>query len=457
MLSTNLRARPKARPTLLSLLLMASAALAACADASDRAGDDTTSGADEAVAAAPEGGADEAAPAVPGPPGGEGDEGGLGAAAAAAVGGACNPAEGHAFADQTCANCGGYKHRLFVDGAAGDDDNAGTEAKPLKSINAALAVAKPDTSIQIKALPSTVGGGAYTECVNFGLTNNKGLSFTAPIRLTRWGSTNPTLRGSGKCDIVGSANTLRDGFLVIERLTVRGGGDTRNGIFVYGRQADPNKFDYADWVVIRNNIVEDANEDGIKLTALNKAFVLGNVVRRWARRSDAEAVDHVAVLNGVTAGNTLTDGNGRGGVVYKGGSLDSCVVDNTIHTNLQHAVRLGSTTLPQFITPEGRAGKYEAKGLAARGNKLSSAQSAVLLSGCDGCEVKSNQLSGARQDLKDVRFQNSVADDETGASRTWFTRNARVTSNCSSDATAVECSNATGGGNNVCTPNGGGC
>jgi Right handed beta helix region len=376
------------------------------------------------------------------------------------LGGACSVSEGNAFADQTCTNCGGYTRSLYVDGYAGSDSNPGTSSAPLKSINTAILEAEPDTVIYVKPLPSTYQNGEYAECLDFAPTRSKAFSYTAPLKLTRWGTVNPSLNPAGDCRVISSANSMGGkGYIVVEYMNVRGWGGSDDTIFFYGtRSADFSVFTYVSWIVIRNNNIQGADYDGVKLTICDKCFVMNNTMKYWGQGGMGEAMDCVACKNGVTANNAITEGNGYGGVIYKGGSIDSCVIGNTIDTNLQHAVRLGSTTDWGWITPEGRTGRYEGKNLSARDNWLSSTQSPAFFSGCDTCEATSNQeLIGATTSLKDARFQDSSAPDATGATRTWTTRNSRVQYNCSGDASLVECSYATGGSNNTCTPNGSGC
>jgi hypothetical protein len=172
------------------------------------------------------------------------------------------------------------------------DDNArsggdGSKAHPLNSIQTALAKAKPGTAVMVKA-------GEYH--TNVKILRDKDGTADAPIWLM-------SADGPGAAHIIatnpndaaiqggGVQNFIVDGF----RIT---GG--KNGI-----QFSQNGSDYTDMIaniVIRNNIIENPVEDGVKANGGHGIYVLNNKIVGGCD----EGIDFVTIIGGVISGNEVS-------------------------------------------------------------------------------------------------------------------------------------------------------
>ena len=172
-------------------------------------------------------------------------------------------------------------------------DGSGAQARqiwvspdgPVSDINAALQIATPGTDVMVKA-------GTYRGAVKFARSGEEG----APIRLI-------SADGKGKARIVSDKagvygfGTKNAGVFGFHIAAGRGGNGIHFGLA--GRDTrDMSR--YARNLVIADNIVENAGEDGIKLSQADGVFVYGNIVRNSGadrNRNGDGGIDMVAVTS----------------------------------------------------------------------------------------------------------------------------------------------------------------
>lgn len=125
------------------------------------------------------------------------------------------------------------------------------------------------------------------------------------------------------------------GFFIVEGFRIKANGND-NGIFFYSDKANKDNLAmWTKWVVIKDNLIEFPQSDGVKLTYCERCYVIGNEIHHVAQASGTEqGIDCVACKLTTFASNNLHD-IPNGGAVLKGGSLDSCIINNTMNVNVQ--------------------------------------------------------------------------------------------------------------------------
>jgi hypothetical protein len=256
----------------------------------------------------------------------------------------------------------------------GDDAADGGARRPMRTIQAALDSAGPGAAVLVHA-------GEYGEAVRF--PSRGGGRPDAPIWLR-------SADGPGRAVIrppkdqsgikgLGVRNVVVDGFAVV-------GG-------VNGVQFSQSGNDFralCENIVIRENVVRGAREDGIKVSQATGVWVLGNTV------SDCgdQCVDYVNVWTGVLSGNRLSGARKAAAFFVKGGSQRIWIVSNSV-TGLRGrgvaGIAVGGHTGEGFA----RLGSPEAEVQEAvvRGNRVTDVQGYALATlGAQDVRIEGNIL-----------------------------------------------------------------
>ncbi len=210
------------------------------------------------------------------------------------------------FADTT-------PQRIIYVSTTGSSTGTGSQNDPLASIQAAVNMATPGTTIMVEA-------GTYVENVKF---NVSGLPY-APICLV-------SADGPGAAKILpgaASASATIEAFgeenIVISGFDVSGGNVHDNGI-QFG-MSGMNINDLTKNIVIKDNIVHDTKKDSIKVSQGDHIYVVDNTVSH----AGDQGVDFVAVTNGVIARNDISYITGPAAVFAKGGSTNILIAENRV-------------------------------------------------------------------------------------------------------------------------------
>jgi hypothetical protein len=216
----------------------------------------------------------------------------------------------------------------------GRNTGSGSVSDPLKTIQAAVDLATPGTTIMVKA-------GTYTGTVKF---TASGLP-DAPISLV-------SADGPGAAKIVpgsSTASAIISAFgeenIVISGFDVSGGGRLANGIH-FGMSGS----DFADLtanIVIKDNIVHDTVKDSIKVSQGDYIYVVDNTVSR----AGDQGIDFVAVNNSVIARNHVSDISGTVALFAKGGSTNVLIAQNHVANVRVDGIAVGGWTDVEYMRP----------------------------------------------------------------------------------------------------------
>lgn len=333
------------------------------------------------------------------------------------AGGACDRAEGEAFADQP------YQHTRYVSVSGSNGHSGESAAQAWRTISHALAHAPPDTTIR-------VASGVYDECVRF---SRKDLSPTAPLRLQaieRHGAViDPSPSRCGAGDVFAPASGQK--YVVVDGFRIEGGNgaapNNRGGFFFYTTSANvDHDASWVKWIVLRDNRIARAGHDGIKITLCDRCYLLDNEVIDSGRTNPSEqSIDTLGFNHGVIAGNTVR-GATNVAIVMKAGSRHSCAVDNTLVDDIQQGVLLGGSSTNDWIPAYAHAGEFEGHRLLAADNRIRTRGWAIGLMGCDTCEAFSNDHVERTTAAQDVFFLAS----KLAGHHDWDTRDSSVSHNC---------------------------
>ena len=225
---------------------------------------------------------------------------------------------------------------LFVDGSA-EAGGTGSAARPFRSIPAAIAKARPGTSVRIH--PGTYPGDIRIQ----GLAG----SAKAPIWIGGMpGKTRPVLAG-GKVGV--HLSEVR--YLVLHDLEVR--GCSANGI----NCDDGGRFDDADatrHLVFDRLHIHDiggtGNQDGLKLSGVDDYYVTRCRFERCGGRMSGSGVDQVGCHRGFLVANHFEDLSGNA-IQCKGGSEDLEIRGNTMIRPGARGINLGGSTGFRYFRP----------------------------------------------------------------------------------------------------------
>ena len=195
----------------------------------------------------------------------------------------------------------------------GSDTNSGSEASPLKTIQAAVDKASAGTAIMVTA-------GVYRESVE--LPHVAKSTPEAPIwlmsadgpqmaKIMPPSSTQSAIYGYGTDNYVVQGFEIEGGFRGIR----------------FARQGE-------DWanpsenILIVDNVIHGTSEDGIKISQADNVQVIGNTVYDVAQ----EGIDFVCVLDAVVAYNEVSNAKSTAaGIVAKSGSTNIAIHHNYVH------------------------------------------------------------------------------------------------------------------------------
>lgn len=255
---------------------------------------------------------------------------------------------------------------------AGSDAGTGTASSPLRTIQAAVSKAKPGTAVMVKE-------GVYVENVKIGVSGTA----DKPIWIV-------SADGQGKADIkaanaglpaiygYGPDNIVIKGFELIggtEGVKITQGGNTLTN--------------FANNIVIEQNIVHGQTTDGIKTAQTVNSAVTGNTV--YGVRGE-EGIDDVYMRNGIIAHNKVYDIVGLSGIVAKAGSENVKILNNHLY-QVPDGILVGGFAGNQGSTWPATL-RYQAKGFTVSGNKVDAASKhAVNAYGAIDSVIKGNYLA----------------------------------------------------------------
>lgn len=274
----------------------------------------------------------------------------------------------------------------------GSDSNSGSSSSPFKSIQKAINMAEPGTTIYVKA-------GTYTENVVISARVNTDLNGTTASKSIALVSAD----GAGKAHITGLSNTKSTvEILGMEHLVIDGFRISAN-TYATKDQA-PLKITGAAEAInttgnlhIINNIFSGSGVDAIKAIKTNELFISNNT---FDGNFKEQVVDLVSVFDSVLSRNLVT-GISDSGFGVKGGSTDIEISSN--HFKFKSAdgkgpaVKVGGEGFNRTtadIPPELRG--FEAKNVTVTNNVIEgSGAYGVVLQGAHNSTVRSNFFDNA--------------------------------------------------------------
>jgi serralysin len=257
----------------------------------------------------------------------------------------------------------------------GSDSNSGSEASPLKTIQAAVDKATAGTAIMVTA-------GIYHENVKLP-TWSKG---TADNPIWLMSADGPqTAKIVGVSQTVGTIYGYGTDNYVVQGFEIEGG--------FRGIQFSQSGRDFSNTVenvLVIDNVIHDTLEDGIKIGQADNVHVIGNTVYNVAQ----EGIDFVAVLNGVIAYNEVSNAKSTAaGIFAKGGSTGIVIHHNYVHDiPYGDGISIGGQSLntgsfrPGYTT-------YEAKNVLVTENYVEDVdQNPVIVKGALDSQIIDNYL-----------------------------------------------------------------
>jgi hypothetical protein len=284
----------------------------------------------------------------------------------------------------------------------------GTATSPFPTIQAAVDHATPGTAIMVKA-------GTYNGTVLFKQENSG--TATAPIWLI-------SADGPQKAHIVapthGAAAIGGGGVsnIVVEGFWVTGG---KNGI-----QFSQDGFTFTKMIsniVVAGNLIEGAQQDGIKANGGSNVYIHDNVIRNG--EAD-QGIDFVAVNNSSITNNEIYGITGSTGIFAKGGSTNDLIANNYIHDIVNDGISMGNKMGDDPWMP-GYTG-YEAKNLTVTGNQVVNVGGrALIVDGAINSVVSGNYLAtNGKYFTIDVKADVSPIN---GVMTTMLSKNVNITGN----------------------------
>lgn len=257
---------------------------------------------------------------------------------------------------------------------------------PVSDINVAIERAVPGTDIMVRA-------GTYRGPVKFSKSGTE----DAPIRLI-------------------SADGRREARIVSDRTGIYGFGTRNVGVFgfhvIAGAGGNGIQFGlsgrdtsdmsrYARNIVIADNLVERAGEDGIKISQADNVHLYRNIVRdSGADRNDNGdgGIDLVAVNGSQLVGNVVDGTPGHTCLMMKGGSEGNFVAGNVMKGCERDGISVGGLTTGRWMRP---GTDSEAKYNTVVGNDVEAGRVGLLIYGATGNKVAYNLCAGRRACLNE--------------------------------------------------------
>ncbi|MFA7429215.1 MAG: right-handed parallel beta-helix repeat-containing protein [Rhodospirillaceae bacterium] len=254
----------------------------------------------------------------------------------------------------------------------------------LPSITKALERARPGTTVKVRA-------GVYTENIHFTRSGKP----DAPIVLVSADGPGaavirPADRSQRTVRGFGVENIVLDGFEVV--------GSDRDAITFTQAGADFTRL--ARNIIIQNNYVHDAGDDGIKIAQADNVRILNNIITR----TGGQGIDFVAVNDSVIAFNEVSATPSNSLIMVKGGSARVAIHDNIVHRSdrakTTNGILIGgSTEKPYFRPGQDTAEAYE---VTAFNNEIYDVERGIQFMGARDSAAYHNELRAIRGGDVDV-------------------------------------------------------
>jgi len=262
----------------------------------------------------------------------------------------------------------------------GNDAGTGSEATPFATIRRAVRDAEPGTAIMIHE-------GVYAG--NVSISSLRGTP-EAPIWIGGVEGEAAPRFAAGSAGL----HLRQVSYLILHDIEVA--NSEQNGINVDdGRQvADPEATHH---LVFRNlhvhDIGGDGNQDCLKLSGVNRFWVLDSRFERCGGRGQGSGIDAVGTHDGMVLGNTFRDMSANA-VQFKGGSERVEIRANRVSNGGERAFNLGGTTGDAFFRPPLSAERpnFEARDILAIANVIEGSNAAIAFVGCLECRAAHNTI-----------------------------------------------------------------
>jgi len=284
------------------------------------------------------------------------------------------------------------------------------EVRPGDSISDAIRRAQPGTDILVRA-------GTYNEAVAFTRSGTGG----APIRLISADGKGAARIVSYKTGIYGFGTKNAGVFGFHVTASTKGQGIQFG---MSGRDLnDPSRF--VRNVVIADNIVEGAGEDGVKISQADHVHLLRNEIRNSGTDRNANGdggIDWVAVNNSQAIGNRVENSTGHTCFMLKGGSEG-----NLISRNIMRGCERDGMTVGGMSAGWMRPGTdSEAKNNTVVGNDIQADKYGLLIFGATGNTVRDNVCEGKRGCVAEL-VSNTA--NKPGGHESWGNHDNQVSDN----------------------------
>jgi Ca2+-binding RTX toxin-like protein len=258
----------------------------------------------------------------------------------------------------------------------GSDAGTGSKDRPLKTIQAAVDKATAGTAIMVKE-------GVYNE--NVKLPNEALGTPDSPIWLI-------SVDGPQAAKVVAADQTVSTIYgygtdnYVVQGFEIEGG--------LRGIQFSQEGRDFTNLVsnvLVKDNVIHDTTEDGIKIGQADNAYAIGNTVYNVA----GEGIDFLAVNNGFISYNEVYNAESTAAAIFaKGGSTGVSIDHNYVHDiPFGDGIGLGGQTGTEFFRPGFTT--YEAKDVIVSDNHVEDvARRPVNVKGAIDSQVIDNYLVG---------------------------------------------------------------
>ena len=263
----------------------------------------------------------------------------------------------------------------------GDDSSGdGSASNPFASVERAARDAVPGTAIRIHE--GTYPGGQF-------LASLRGTS-DAPIWIGGIeGESRPVFDGNGE-----GIHLSQVSYVVLHDIEVR--GSDFNGINI-DDGGDYANLQATHHVVVRgvfiHDIGGDGNQDCLKLSGINRYYVLNSTFERCGGSGSGSGIDHVGAHDGLLAGNTFREMSANG-IQAKGGSENIEIRGNRFVDAGQRALNMGGSTGDAYFRPplSATSPNFEARNIRAVANVIEGSTAAIAFVGCVDCIAANNTI-----------------------------------------------------------------
>jgi parallel beta-helix repeat protein len=186
---------------------------------------------------------------------------------------------------------------------------------------------------------------------------------------------------------------------------------------------DPSR--YVRNVVVADNTVEGAGQDGIKISQADHFHLLRNTVRKSGtdRNSNGDGgIDWVAVNHSQAIGNIVEDSTGHTCFMLKGGSEGNLIAGNVMRGCERDGMTVGGMSAG-WMRP---GTDSEAKNNTVVGNDIQAAKYGLVIFGATGNTVEGNVCDGKKGCIAELASDTS---NKPGGHEAWANRDNRVSNN----------------------------